>query len=216
MAHQISPEEILLQQLTTIVLTDALPPESHMPAYLYTQTSDNQGSVFVPAIRLSLSGGVSQLLILDDADGTNKGYPGSYPWITHFVSCGVRREKINMVPCFEPLNTFSESLALMKYAQHHHLSKLCIIAPPFHLPRAFISAVSAAYDVGVPTLKIYCQVGATLPWAETVAHSQGTLRGTRRQLIATELQRIHTYEAKGDLVSITRALQYLEWRDSGS
>jgi len=65
----------------------------------------------------------------------------------------------------------------------------------------------------LPELRVYNQVGAALPWDDTVVHSQGVLQCTRSELIHSELARIERYRNKGDLVSEREVWTYLQWRD---
>ena len=64
-----------------------------------------------------------------------------------------------------------------------------------------------------PALKLYSVPGRAQSWDEVVTHSQGTLTGTRAQLIAQEQQRIRTYTAQGDLAPRATVLEYLRSRD---
>lgn len=212
----IPEQEQFIQQLTTMVLTDSLPSEAPVPpAYLFTQTKGNQSSVLIKGAELLKTGIADHLLILDDLEKSNLGYPGAGSWLLEIQKLGVNTNSdVWTIGCRQPLNTFSESLALAGYAIRTGAKQLIIIAPPFHMVRAFISVVSAIRKLEITDLKIYCQVGLTLPWNGQTAHSQGTLVATRQKLILTELERIYLYREKGDLVSTCEALWYLEWRNS--
>jgi hypothetical protein len=63
-----------------------------------------------------------------------------------------------------------------------------------------------------PSLKLYSVPGAPQPWDEVVTHSQGTLQGTRAELIAEEQKRIDRYTAQGDLLPRESILEYLRTR----
>ena len=89
---------------------------------------------------------------------------------------------------------------------------LLVTSPPFHQFRAFMTAVTAALNI-YPELMIYSYPGSTLPWMETVTHSQGTLQAPRRQLIEDELMRIEAYQTKGDLARFESVLSYMNQRD---
>jgi hypothetical protein len=80
-----------------------------------------------------------------------------------------------------------------------------------------ITAIANSRYEGAPNIKVYCAVGATLPWGEEVAHSQGTLRETRAGLIGTELDRILKYQDPASskpfpLVQFRTCLGYLDRR----
>lgn len=206
-----------LQQLTVRVLADAVPAGLGLvvpPAYLYTQTVDNQHSVLVKGANLLMAGSTDRLLVLNDLDRSNRGYPGAEVWIKELAGIGIPPAACRSVDCNQLLNTLTESLALVEFAKRERLSHLMIIAPPFHILRAFVSVVSAIKKLGDIDLRIYCQIGVSQPWGQTVRHSQGTLVATRTGLILTELARLRLYYQKGDLVNVQTALEYLYWRDN--
>ena len=64
-----------------------------------------------------------------------------------------------------------------------------------------------------PELLIYSYPGAAMPWQEEVAHSQGTLKAKRCDLIQKELERIEKYQDKGDLALFEQVLNYLDKRE---
>jgi hypothetical protein len=66
-----------------------------------------------------------------------------------------------------------------------------------------------------PDLFIFNFTGITLPWLDKVVHSQGTLSGTRKDLIKAEFDRIDKYQRKGDLASEREIIEYLNRRDKG-
>eukprot|EP00747_Dinoflagellata_sp_TGD_P072138 gnl/TRDRNA2_/TRDRNA2_157350_c0_seq5.p1 gnl/TRDRNA2_/TRDRNA2_157350_c0~~gnl/TRDRNA2_/TRDRNA2_157350_c0_seq5.p1 ORF type:complete len:103 (+),score=21.96 gnl/TRDRNA2_/TRDRNA2_157350_c0_seq5:51-359(+) len=74
---------------------------------------------------------------------------------------------------------------------------LIVVAPPFHLPRAAMTAASVAKKEH-PSLRIYPFAGAPLLWEEQAGHSQGML-GTRLEFLDSELARIELYTSKGDI-----------------
>ena len=67
-----------------------------------------------------------------------------------------------------------------------------------------------------PELLLYSSPGPALPWQEKVVHSQGTLTGTRSEIIHSELERIERYQKKGDLAQTEAILAYLDRRDTAS
>ena len=111
------------------------------------------------------------------------------------------------------LNTLIESEALIKLASSQEYTSLLVVAAPFHQTRAFMTAATVATRNN-PALRIYSFPGKALPWQEKVSHSQGTVISTRKNLIHSELERIRNYQKKGDLASVTRVLEYLDYRDT--
>lgn len=214
MPKLVPSENEKLLQLTTMVLTDSTDGIRGVPTYLFTETSDNEKSGLNRGVGLLLSGVASHLLILDDQDGTNRGYPGAKEWIKHLTGCrNVQKDKLQTVTCEQLLHTFSEACALTKWARERECTELIIVAPPFHQVRAFMSVVSAITRFGPKNLRVYNCPGVTLDWSAHVSHSQGTLWARRRDFVLTEARRIRKYHKMGDLVSVDKALEYLEWRD---
>ena len=221
-----TPETRLLQ-LATMVLTDhnQLHPvcSEEYPVYLFSETSDNQDSVLV--VGASMAGGYRShtVIIIDDTEKGNSGYPGASAWKEILKARHRRRgladpDNIRVVPLTPGalLNTLTESIAIASVAKEEKWSELIIVAPPFHQLRAFVSMVTALLYVGYPTLKVYNRVGSQLPWQKEARHSQGTLTAKRTELILTELERIMKYQQGGTpcpLLPTERVMEYLEWRD---
>lgn len=206
-----------LFQLTTMVLTDSAQNLRHTPTYLFTETSDNASSVLDVGSGLLLGDFASCILLLNDRNGQNKGYPGASKWKKTLKGMGVEAQDIVFVRCDEPLNTLSESAALVQYANARNLHRVIIVAPAFHLVRAFMSVVTAVHCLSAQGLRVHCQVGTSLPWDEEAKHSQGALKCLRSELIITEFNRILRYQSwplgKGGLVSTDHVFNYLKWRD---
>lgn len=214
-------------KLTTMVLTDRLPKRFTrgdtliVPVYTFTQTDDNRPSVIDTAHSLySRTPSRFRLFILNDLDGTNKGYTGYRSWEAAAFKAGFPLSAICTVPLNEPLNTLSEAVALVDYAVREGWLDLVIVAPPFHMVRAFMSVITAIENnpsEPARDISVYCAVGSTLRWIEEVAHSQGTLRATRAELISEELGRIIRYQDPGmsrpfPLLSFRQCLKHIDSR----
>ena len=182
-------------------------------AYLFGQTSKNQESVFETGVDLIKRDRVDKLLIPDSPP--RGGYPGYDVWYQALTAYGLDGSKIIGIPTgsYPNLNTLVEAQALVRYVQKKEVTKLFVVAAPFHQPRAFMTTVTIALGE-FPELRIYNRVGTALPWNENVTHSQGTLRAPRSELIQHELERIERYQHKGDLAAADEILTYLNWRDS--
>ena len=219
MLHRPTVEEGLFQlKLTTVVLADADFAErlKQVPVYLFAQTSDNEASVLKRGAELFKKGIASEVIISDDTEGTNKGYPGSKVWKQELKKLRIPAAKITVIPCKGLLHTLSESQALVSYCKRQR--NVIVVTPPFHQVRAFISMVSAIGNGFVPTLRVYNRTGVSMPWLAEACHSQGTLKTTRLQLVETELERILTYQDKdytdpGRLSGYRTVFGYLKWRD---
>ncbi len=191
---------------------DSRPPKNRFDAaYLCCQTLSNQQSVFLAARSLLTHGYTSSILILNT--DAKSGYPGYDQWHRQLCDTGIANQNIVPVPVEDTpsLNTLIESQALVAYAKHRHLRTIAVVSSPFHQLRALMTAVTVALRI-YPTLSIYSHPGQTLPWCEEVVHSQGTLKARRYDLIREELKRIETYQAKGDLASFNKVIDYLNQR----
>ena len=109
------------------------------------------------------------------------------------------------------LNTFTEAEALVAHSQAQGTNSWYAVAAQFHMLRGFISAASVAIRQ-LPSLNVFAYHGANQDWDEVATHSQGVVKGTRRELIESEMKRIQAYTAKGDLESAQKVLEYADQR----
>jgi len=198
--------------LQAIVLADSEQEAPECPAYLFSETQDNEASVLCRGQQLADEGIAERLIIIDDVNNNNAGYPGAPKWIDRLLSLGVHRSDITSIPIEDGLNTYSESVALIEYALDQGWKTLGIVAPPFHQLRAFLSVVGAIMKVR-EKIRVYNFAGDNLRWSQTARHSQGTLVRPRKLLVIEEMRKIEIYTKKGDLATIDQALKYLDWRD---
>lgn len=108
------------------------------------------------------------------------------------------------------VNTFNESKNLVLYLNKHSIKNIMISSPIFHLPRAFITLVSVlGRDINV-----FChRCGYIQDWnLGKYTHSQGVLKNTTSKLLESEIDKISLYHKKGDLISISEVLDYLDNR----
>ena len=201
----------LFPQLLIRVLCDTRPPAVTDGAYLFGQTADNEESVFAAAGQLLTAMHTRRVLLPHTAPMS--GYPGFKAWQLALQEQGIGNLQIEGVTGITSpiLHTLIEAEALVRFAKARGYGSLYVVAPPFHQPRAFMTAVTAALRE-YPDLQLYSYPGAALPWQAEVAHSQGQTRGTRSELIAGELERIRKYHAQGDLASVEDVLEYLNKR----
>lgn len=202
-----------LLELAVRVLCDTEPLELPRATYLYAQTIDNESSVFAAARALARRKPGPALLI--PFSPARDGYPGYPAWRSALESLGIPSEQIVPVPAedFENLNTRTEAIALVRYLKAENIRSVFITASPLHQIRAVATVISVALDE-LPELAIFSFPGPALPWTETAVHSQGIVRDTRSRLIASELERIERYQAKGDLKPTNELLEYLDRRGS--
>jgi hypothetical protein len=199
-------------ELLTRALCDLQPKIPTNGAYLYCQTKDNQKSTFQAAQFLINNSFTSKILILHTK--AKSGYPGFAEWKHQLQQLGLPEEQIEGVIIKETseLNTLIESEALIRFAKQQRYCSLFVVAPPFQQLRAFMTAVTVSIRKH-PELLIYSYPGVAMPWQEEVAHSQGTLKAKRRDLIQKELERIEKYQDKGDLALFEQVLNYLNKRE---
>jgi len=200
-------------ELLTRTLCDLQPKASTNGAYLYCQTQGNQQSVFQAARFLLNNSITSKILILQTK--AKSGYSGFDEWNHQLQELCLPGRKIEGIKSEETagINTLIESEALIRFAKHKGYRSLFVVSAPFHQLRAFMTGVTVAIRE-YPELLIYSYPGVTMPWQEEVAHSQGTLKAKRYDLIHEEFARIDKYQNKGDLASYEQVLSYLNNRNT--
>ncbi len=203
----------LFPQLLIRVLCDTPPPAVTDGAYLFAQTEDNQESVFAAAEKL-LTAMLTRRVLLPHTEPMS-GYPGFRTWQQALQGQGIGNLQMEGVTGITSsiLHTLIEAEALVRFAKARGYRSLYVVAPPFHQPRAFMTAVTVALRE-YPDLQLYSHPGAALPWGAEVVHSQGQTRGARSELIGGELERIGKYHAQGDLAAVEDVLEYLDRRDN--
>jgi uncharacterized SAM-binding protein YcdF (DUF218 family) len=199
-------------ELLIRILCDIQPAASTNASFLFGQTEDNDISVLTKAQQLLEARKTDRILFMHTPPSS--GYPGFEAWKKRLIQAGVAEQQIVGVPMLPApvLHTLVEAQSLMTYAKQQKFQSVYVTAAPFHQPRAFMTAVTAALRI-YPEINIYSQTGIPLPWLEEAVHSQGKTAGTRNQLIAGEMERIEKYQKQGDLASVEQVLAYLNRRD---
>lgn len=183
---------------------------------LFGNTLDNQESVLSEGARLWLNGTVTTIGVLHHED-LNHGYPGFTAWRNNLLGRGVPSDAIDkvIIPVHIKPNTLTEAEAFVRYAKENNWKNIYIASGQLLQFRAFISMVSVIRREH-QELYIYNQRCEVLDWTKGVVHSQGILRGVRRDIIDVEWQKINKYYDKGDLVGLGEVLRYLDERDKSS
>lgn len=179
--------------------------------YVFSETNSNWDSCFLRAVELANTGSMESLGIADGDLG--HGYDGFDASITRLTSLGWKDQvPIVKFDVGSNVNTMSEAVLLAKRAQGMQ-GDIGVVAPPFHMPRAFMTTITALK--GIPT-RVYSLPGVSLSWMEQATHSQGTLTNTRAGLLGDELNRLEKYRASefGNMLSAQKVLEYLNWRDT--
>ncbi len=204
-----------MNELIIRVLCDVRPGSSVNGAVLFSQTTDNQNSVFSTARNIIGSKLAKKILVVKS--GPISGYPGFSTWKSELGKLGIQSNKIVGVELMKnnSLNTLIESEAFINYAAQKECHSLYVVSSPFHHQlRAFMTLVTVALRY-YPDILIFSYTGIPLPWLDRVVHSQGSLSGTRKDLIKAEFDRIVKYQRKGDLASEREIIEYLNRRDGG-
>lgn len=198
-----------------VVEEGASPPPPADLMYLVGQTRSNQASVLDRAPEFS-----GPIGIIGYSDTEHFGYPGSDVWVPELVKRGVPNERVALVKGSfvemgdkKIIHTLSEMRALVQHARAHKIRKILVVAPRFHILRAFMSGVLALTE-HYPEMRLYPALGRPLDWDERSSHSQGTLVGTRADFLVEETIRIYAYHAQGNLPDPENVLAYLDRRDS--
>ncbi|MBI2141610.1 hypothetical protein HYU16_04280 [Candidatus Woesearchaeota archaeon] len=206
-----------LSELAELLLYET---EKHPPldsAFLYSNTQDNQASVFGGAAELKQKRlAHSYLLIGSDDDST--GFQGYTRWSTALEAV-VGRGNIRPVPLLPMkkngvinVNNLSESESLVDYAAKQGIQALYVVAWNVQQLRAVMTAVSVVLKEG-SQLSIFSHSGTKLPWDSVVHHSQGNEVGTRAEFVSRELvMKIAKYQAEGDILPARDIIQYMERR----
>ena len=217
-----------LAELLVRVFADELPHcsegASAMPLYTFREQDANLASSargVSNAVTLLKARGVASRVLITDVENAHLDNPIPFWSGAPEIMLAVRSAlgagaAIEVIPFgfTDRVHTLREAQALVRYAKSAKLVDLVAIAPPFHLPRAFISTVSEALRE-YPSLRVWASSGGVLSWDEEASHSQGIV-GVRRTFIGSELRRIPTYTAKGDLAPASQVLAYLKLRGGGA
>jgi len=201
-----------MNELSIRVLCDVRAETTVDGAVLYSQTKDNQNSVIFAAKHILYNKLAKKILLIKSEPIS--GYPGFSTWTGELNKLGIQSNDIVGVQLMKTnsLNTLTESQAIINYAAQKKYRSLYVVSSPFHQLRAFMTLVTVALR-DYPDLLIFSYTGISLPWLAKVAHSQGTLLGTRKDIINAEFERIEQYKQKGDLSSEAEIIEYLNKRD---
>ena len=108
--------------------------------------------------------------------------------------------------------TDAEALGLVGFAKESGWASLYVVAPVIHLPRVFVSMVSAAKRLNVK-LKMYAHRPEGQDWNEKVFFSQSAPKARRIDQVPVELEKMREYFEKRDHLSPGDVLRYFDWRD---
>ncbi|MFZ2555381.1 MAG: hypothetical protein WAZ27_02740 [Minisyncoccia bacterium] len=185
-------------------------------AFIYANTIDNEGCNFLRAIELENAGAINSLGVSEGSLGF--GYEGFAHSLERLRYLGWRDTvPIVKIDVGGQVNTGTEAQKLVEYIDQHFAvgDDLAVIAPHFHIERAFTTTVTALKRNNV-SVRAYAVPGAPLNWTQVAKHSLGIVEGKRADLLKGELQRREKYRALecGSMATAQDVIDYLDWRDS--
>ena len=189
--------------------------------YVFAETEDNAYSPLMKAVELANNGLTRSISISES--GTGAGYPGFERYVEDLYSYGLPRDftvengKIRRIVVTGNPNTLSEAQALVHDIANRG-GDLGVIAPPFHLVRAFMTAITALTHTAPETASsknMWAIKGTDQPPFQTALHSQGVLSNTRVGLEYGEMDRLKRYQAQdfGGMVKPKDVINYMRERD---
>lgn len=154
----------------------------------------------------------AKIYILDSPVGLS-GYQGFLETKKLVIDSGIDESRIYPIKFRYAesgmVNTLNESQNLVNFLREKNINKILIVTATFHLPRAFLSLVSCNSNLIIGCLR----TSYINDWnKQEYVHSQGTCKGTINDLFSGEISRIYRYHKKKDLISIKKALKYLDDR----
>lgn len=182
-------------------------------AFIFSNTPDNEESPFLRAIELADAGVIKSLGISEG--NHDRGYEGFDHSVERLKALGLKNEvpvvKLNVG---SNINTGSEAQKLAEYARTIAGGDIAVIAPPFHIVRAFMTTITAFKRNNI-SARAYAVSGRPLAWLQEATHSQGVVRNTRARLLESELQRLEKYRGPefGSMLTAHEVVNYLNWRD---
>ncbi len=203
-----------LLMLQAWIQNDYLTPRDKKCAmvYVFAQTDDNRMGVLERVSEMAKQGKTHTIGLCDGE--TAHGYSGFEAWADVLRSYGVGSVPIIRIKAKGNVNTRTEASALVNYCAGVR-GDLCVVAPAFHLLRAFITTITELQK-SEECMRIFAASGTEASWVERVRHSQGVVVGTRYELLISELGRIAKYRAPefGGMATAEEVIAYLHYRDS--
>ena len=126
------------------------------------------------------------------------------------MKMGMSEDHIIPIPYTFPeghINTLLEAISFAKFIQDKSLTSVGILCQAFHILRATMTLVSALKELKVQ-MNIHPYISEVGYWHDVLVHSQGIVKGSRLDLVDSELQRIRRYQEKGDILTEVEVLNY--------
>ena len=194
-----------LPELYQMVMHDAKPRFTH-GIYLFIEHENNEESSFKAAIELIDKNAAAEIFFVHH--GKWAGSPGYGHWqekLGKFTGPG-RIRPIKMDDIFG-VNTLSESIALVRFAYEEKRKSFYLVAPPFHMLRAFMTAASVAIRHG-SEINFFAYPGALQDLNQAVRHSQGKGPFPRWKWFELELETISNHSEKNNIPLPSGIIKY--------
>lgn len=192
----------------SIFLTSPRKPRYVSHLFVFMLPPSSEAEVLDKAYELWRDGKADKVCFVDTGPGS--GALGASHWKDLLMKRGMDREAILPISYTFPeghINTLYEAISFAKFIQVKSLTTVGILCQSFHLLRAAMTLVSVLMEMKLRvTLHPYTsEVGY---WHDTLVHSQGVVKGSRLDLIDSELERIRRYQEKGDIRPEDEVLSY--------
>lgn len=186
-----------LYYLNTLLLSSLFPARYRgLIGYAVSETPDNEDHVLFMVADLLFRGEISRIAIMDPQSHIyNYGYAGPKKCSKALLAKGVKDDEILVIKSSAPIampHTFTEMQFVLPRLSEMGQEAILLIAPAFHLLRAYISAVSVVIQEKLP-LKLYGARAVPNSWFVEVVHSQGKEKRRRDMLIVSELAKCIKY-----------------------
>lgn len=130
-----------------------------------------------------------------------------------FIKMGIPEEDIILTTLPDPTknNTIEESKGFLQASKEYRWTSAVVIANQHQLLREILGLI-ALMDRKSEHMDIYSAAPANPDWQRKVRGAQGEHHAPRKDHVLLEIQRIKTYQEKGDLASFERYFDYLKSR----
>jgi len=193
--------------LNRLLRKETIPPKQARLGYVMAETQDNQPASLSKDTLLLQQGVIENIAIPNPFPPYVYGYPGPQYCKNILDTLGVHNNQITFITPDTPLkqmNTQTELIMVADYLNNiGYKENIVIIAPWFHILRSYITALSEFQNVGAD-INIFISSVAMLDPYETVLHSQGVQKGTRRSIFREEVDKCRSYP---NLISIDKAIE---------
>jgi len=193
----------------SIFLTSPRKPRFVSHLFLFMLPPSSEGEVLDKAYELWRGGKAHKVCFVDTGPGS--GALGASHWKNLLMKRGMPEDHILPIPYTFPeghINTLYEAISFAKFIQAESLTTVGILCQAFHLLRAAMTLVSVLKELRIQ-ISLHPYTSEVCYWHDVMVHSQGSVKGSRLELVDSELERIRRYQEKGDIGLEDEILNYL-------